>query len=153
MIHLACITIFNYISMYFGKKKMNGHDDSCEEKWGMMCSGDKHMFLRWIVGVIILFLVFSMGYKLGQINESIASGLGMYRLDPGYGMMRSHQPMMWGYRNGGWPQGISPAQGRMMQDGSTTPDQGGSQGGGLYQQQAPGAPQTEPGQPAPVQKQ
>lgn len=73
--------------MGFLKKSGDGHSDTCHEKWGMMCSGDHHMFLRWIVGFFILVFVFSMGYKMGMFTERVAGSYDTYDTYPGYGMM------------------------------------------------------------------
>ena len=42
---------------------------------GMCChGGGKHALPRWILGVAILFIVFSLGMKIGEFKASIEGG-------------------------------------------------------------------------------
>lgn len=87
--------------MGFLKKDSNGHNDACQEKWGMMCSGDRHMFLRWVVGVLILIFIFSLGYKMGVITERVSNSFGSYGVYGGGMMGNGYRPMMYrGYYDG-----------------------------------------------------
>ena len=76
-----------------GNNCMFCHGHHCE-KCGM-CShcggfcphcGGRHMILRWIVGIIILVLVFWMGVKVGELRQVMYSG-GSYGIRGGQYMM------------------------------------------------------------------
>ncbi len=86
--------------MEISKKNGNGHSDACQEKWGMMCSGDKHMFVRWIIGIIILTAIFCIGYNMGKFNGRVERGYGMYDSYQGYNMMGAYPSMMRSYQKG-----------------------------------------------------
>jgi RNA polymerase subunit RPABC4/transcription elongation factor Spt4 len=58
------------------------HCDKCGMGWhheGMcpMCGG-RHIILRWIIGIIILVAVFSMGVKLGELKSVMNYGYSNY---------------------------------------------------------------------------
>ncbi|HBT75258.1 TPA: hypothetical protein DEB29_04630 [Candidatus Wolfebacteria bacterium] len=63
--------------------------------YGMRCGG-RHHLMRWILGIIILVLVFVAGIKLGEFKENLRGNGYGYRMMqnqgydrmPGYGMMR-----------------------------------------------------------------
>jgi hypothetical protein len=55
------------------------------------CYGDgRHVGLRWILGIVVILLVFAFGFKLGEVNTLI-----MTSINGGFGgrMMRSN--VMW----------------------------------------------------------
>ena len=67
------------------------------EGWwrGGCCHGGKHISLRWILGIIILSLVFWLGFKLGEFKIYIRRGgdnygyygrhmMNPYMMNPGY---------------------------------------------------------------------
>lgn len=86
--------------------------DNNEKKEGMKCDNcgwghgmhhAKMVVLRWLLGLIILFVVFSLGVKIGEFKQEMMGGWGS---PYGYGMMGggydsyyySRTPMMGGYR-------------------------------------------------------
>jgi hypothetical protein len=84
----------------------NQHCDSCGMCQGKCCGqwhgGHRHFFLRWILGLIILGIVFGLGVKIGEFKSEVYGG--NYN---GYGrmnrMMQYRQPIMyqtWGTTNG-----------------------------------------------------
>jgi hypothetical protein len=68
--------------------------------YGHCCGGHRHVLLRWLLGLLILVIVFWLGVKIGEFKGAFG-GYGSYY----YGMprhMRSfNRPMMkngyWGY--------------------------------------------------------
>ena len=66
----------------------------CHRACGLHCFG-RHYLLRWVLGILILAFVFSMGVKLGEFKERTWNGGYGYRQAeytyrgmPGYGMMQ-----------------------------------------------------------------
>ncbi len=70
--------------------------DMC--KGGMMGMYGGHRrwhLLRWILGLVVLWMTFSFGVNFGEFKASIENGGSYY----GYGHMRTYggMPMMYGY--------------------------------------------------------
>lgn len=60
---------------------------------GNMCGlGGRHL-LRWILGIIIITWVFSIGMRIGQLTAFVGGDYGMH----GYGRT---MPMMYGWQGG-----------------------------------------------------
>ena len=67
---------------------------------GHCCGGGRHMLLRWLLGLLILVIVFWLGLKIGEFKGAFGGDYGGY-----YGMPRHmrtfNKPMMyksyWGY--------------------------------------------------------
>lgn len=85
--------------------------------WSMGCM-KRHMGLRWILGLVILTVVFALGIKVGQFKTEFRGG--NFGSRSGYGRMM--------YRGGGYPQ---------MMGGYYYGNQGYAQPGTVPQQQAP----------------
>lgn len=63
--------------------------------YGMHCGG-RHHLLRWILGIVILVLVFVGGIKLGEFKEAVRGGGYGYRMmDRGYNAMPGYGMMQW----------------------------------------------------------
>ena len=75
----------------------------------MMCGGGQRA-LRWILGIIILLIVFCLGWKLGEISSFLRGGY--YGMGPG--MMQEYgNPYYYGYgpgMMGGYGYGFAPQQ-------------------------------------------
>ncbi len=79
-----------------------GHCGKC----GNMCGfGGRHL-LRWLLGIIIITWVFSIGMKIGELKASIE----------GYGFGHRAVPMMYGLQSG-W----SGAEGNVMYSTAAAP--------------------------------
>lgn len=72
---------------------------------GGFCGGG-HGALRWVIGIVVLMLVFWMGMRIGEIKSEMYSGgygnyptRGMMRIQGGYGdSYGTYGPnMMYGY--------------------------------------------------------
>lgn len=68
----------------------------CQHMYGMRCGG-RHYLLRWVLGIVILVLVFVAGIKLGEFRGLMGGNDGYgyrmmngrgYNAMPGYGMMQ-----------------------------------------------------------------
>ncbi len=71
------------------------HCYMCHGHEGMACAyHQRHLLLRWLLGVLILVVTFWLGFKLGEIKGIYGDG-GF-----GYGRMWYGQPQMY-YRWGG----------------------------------------------------
>lgn len=82
---------------------------SCK-KW--CCGGKKHGWLCWILGIVILIVVFSVGMKIGEFKGAIF-GYGGFN---GCGTVRTGYPMMFnGYNEDNYGN-FGP--GRMMRGGN-----------------------------------
>lgn len=87
-------TITNYI-INFMEGQNNNHqhsDQSCQ--W----HGHRYFFLRWILGIIILIIVFSFGFKLGEFSSFINGGENYgygSMMENGYWNPAAHCNMMW----------------------------------------------------------
>lgn len=83
--------------MATNNKETNGehmHDHCCDMHHGHM----GHYGMRWILGIVILLLVFWLGMKLGEFKSIVESNYGfggygnmMYRSGMGPGMMQYWQ--------------------------------------------------------------
>ncbi len=83
----------------------------CENGWckKMCCHGGKHILLRWILGILILIAVFSLGVKVGEFKSAVYGYGGGF----GWNMHRGGYPMMfYGYNTGDYGDNFIP--GRMM---------------------------------------
>jgi hypothetical protein len=88
------------------------HPAGCSCKMcGCGCGHGRHMILRWVLGLVILLIVFWVGVKVGEFKTS-AWGYGMGY----YGGM--HRGMM--MRRGGYPQ-MYPMHMMTMPTSTTTP--------------------------------
>jgi hypothetical protein len=58
---------------------------SCKMCGHGMCCGHRHFWLRWLLGLIILAVVFCIGEKIGEFKGEFGRGFGNYR---GHQMMR-----------------------------------------------------------------
>src|SRR3990167_584383 len=79
------------------ESKESGIGDSCDHCHGFMGHNHgyhKYFVLRWVLGVVILVIVFWLGIKIGEFKGYLASGMGGY----GYG---HHRGMM--YNSGFYP--------------------------------------------------
>ena len=72
-----------------------GGDDHNGSRSSLGC-GSKHFLLRWALGLFILFSVFWLGVKVGELKTILRSEFGY---GSGYS---NHYYMMRGY-NGGYP--------------------------------------------------
>lgn len=54
------------------------------------CHGGKHILLRWILGIIILSMVFWLGFRLGEFKTYIRGG------GDNYGYYGRHMKQPWG---------------------------------------------------------
>jgi hypothetical protein len=72
------------------KEHNNEHGHNCARMGACCHAGGKHFLIRWILGVAILFIVFSIGMKIGEFKASIE---GSYYGFDGFGR---HRTMMWG---------------------------------------------------------
>lgn len=88
----------------------------CRQMHGMHCGG-RNFWLRWVLGVIILVIVFVAGVKVGEFKQDLrggAYGYGMlkergYNMMSGYGMMQQPRWDVGGdvqYRYGMMQQGV-----------------------------------------------
>lgn len=85
----------------------------CQQMYGMHC-GRRYHLARWILGIVILVLVFVGGVKLGEFKEAMRSGGYGYRMmDRGYNTMPGYGMMQWrndvdmnAYRYGMMQQGV-----------------------------------------------
>lgn len=78
----------------------------CQQMYGMRCGG-RHFLLRWILGILILVVVFVAGLKLGEFKERAWGGsyggrMMERNLDKmsGYGMMQYRDDVDAYYRSG-----------------------------------------------------
>lgn len=69
---------------------MEKKDVVCAACHGIDAWHTKHILIRWILGIIILAMVFMLGIKLGEFKSSIESG--------SWGGFERHHMMM--YRSG-----------------------------------------------------
>lgn len=67
-------------------------------KCGGMCGFGRNHVLRWILGIIIITWVFSIGMKIGELKAN---------LDQSYGYGHRVMPMMYGATQSGWSGGES----------------------------------------------
>ena len=71
--------------------------------WGSQSAHHHKMaVLRWILGLIILFVTFTLGVKIGAFKEELKQDWGknyqmMHGSYGGYGMDAYRKPMMGGY--------------------------------------------------------
>lgn len=90
------------------EQKPQGHPEGCrcfqcrcgtDCKCGHGWHGHRHFLLRFLVGIIILVIVFAVGVKLGELKSSFGhghySGGRHYMMQP-YGTMP--QLLLWGIR-------------------------------------------------------
>ncbi len=108
------------------EQKPQGHPEGCrcfqcrcgtDCKCGHGWHGHRHFLLRFLVGIIILVIVFAVGVKLGELKSSF--GHGHYSGGRHY-MMQPYGTMPQFYYYGGYGQAYPP----MMQRGvgtSTSP--------------------------------
>ncbi|MEK7634796.1 MAG: hypothetical protein AAB396_02895 [Patescibacteria group bacterium] len=75
----------------------NNQDNKCNKCIFCLEKGKHTVFIRWVLGIIILVVVFSFGIKLGKFSSFINQGY--YGYGQGYG-----SPMMQGYS--GFPRGM-----------------------------------------------
>lgn len=63
----------------------------------------KHRLLRWIIGLLILWAIFALGVKVGELKYTIKDGLrgGYYGMMGGYG-----DDSFYGRNNGGFYPGM-----------------------------------------------
>jgi hypothetical protein len=89
------------------KKEMHGCCETICGKW--CCNGKGYIWARWILGILILAVVFSLGVKLGEFKSAIYGyGHGIK-----CGMYRSAYPMMFnGYYDESYGDDFGP--GKMM---------------------------------------
>jgi hypothetical protein len=76
---------------------------------GMCYHGHRHFWLRWLLGIVILAVVFCVGVKVGEFKGAFGRG---FNNRAGYNTRLNSQPMMRGYPYG-YPSG-------MMQGGNGT---------------------------------
>lgn len=64
-------------------------DTGCQQMYGMRCGG-RHYLLRWVLGILIIVLVFIAGIKVGEFKQDMrANGYGYRMMDSNnYGMMQ-----------------------------------------------------------------
>lgn len=87
----------------------NNHEET--NLWQCCKSGWKNHTLRWILGFIILIIVFSFGFKIGKFSALFSGGY--------YGTSSYGYPMMGGnyYRNMMYPGSGYYGMGPWMMDG------------------------------------
>lgn len=66
----------------------------CRQMYGMRCGG-RHYLLRWILGVLILVIVFFAGIKLGEFKQDMRGGYGYGMMNRGYNAMPGYGMMQW----------------------------------------------------------
>ena len=72
-------------------------NSSCKcGKYGLMC-GHRHFLLRWLVGVVILVIIFCIGVKVGEMKSGFGYG---HHYRGGYNMMYGKTPIMRAYPMG-----------------------------------------------------
>jgi hypothetical protein len=74
--------------------------------WHGMCCGHRFFWLRWLLGLIILAVVFCIGVKVGEFKGAFG---------PDFGGYRGHQMMRY-YPRQAYPLGLPSG---MMQSGGT----------------------------------
>ena len=69
----------------------------------LICRHGKCAWFRWVLGLIILWAVFALGVKVGELKYTIKDGLrnGGY-----YGMMGGYGDDSYGYKKGGFFPGM-----------------------------------------------
>jgi len=93
--------------------KMCGHG-----MWGCHC-GHRHFWIRLVLGLIILFVVFWVGVKVGEFKSEF--GRGFYGSRSHMMMRYSPSPLMRAYPLGNTPSGMMQGgSGRMMTPGAAT---------------------------------
>lgn len=82
------------------------------KKW--CCSEKKHILLRWILGIVILVVVFSLGIKIGEFKSAL---FGYGSFNGCGGLYNTGYPMMFrGYNDDGYG---NFAPWKMMRGGNT----------------------------------
>lgn len=71
-----------------------GMNGCCHEQW----HGGRHILLRWLLGLLIMFVIFSIGIKIGEFKASYGLGdtygtSGRYNMMHGFGG-NVYPPMM-----------------------------------------------------------
>ena len=93
------------------KEQMGTCEHACQSGWckKLCCGGGRHIFLRWILGILILVAVFSLGIKVGEFKSLVDGGYGgRFERNRHYGA-----PMMfYGYAQNEYGDNFGPA--RMM---------------------------------------
>ena len=82
-----------------GQNPHNCNCDHCNMSGHNGCSGHGHhryFVLRWVLGLLILAIVFCLGMKIGEFKGEVYSGY----YGGGYGQMHRMMPY---YQNQGWP--------------------------------------------------
>lgn len=76
--------------------------EDCQRMYGMRCGG-RHHLLRWILGILILVLVFIAGVKVGEFKQYLrGEGYGHHMMGKhDHGMMPEHGMMMRQRENAG----------------------------------------------------
>lgn len=64
---------------------------ACQQMYGMRCGG-RHHLLRWVLGILIIVLIFIAGIKMGEFKERAWGGMNGYRM-----MNRAYEGMPAGY--------------------------------------------------------
>ena len=59
-----------------------------------MCGGRRFWALRWLLGLVILVIVFWLGVKIGEFKGSFEGGYGFYGRMSRHGMMMGGQGRM-----------------------------------------------------------
>jgi hypothetical protein len=49
-----------------------------QEWWASWHKQGHHVLLRWVLGIIILLAVFSVGFKLGEFKSDMQNGYGFF---------------------------------------------------------------------------
>lgn len=56
---------------------------------GQWTSG-KYLLLRWLLGLLVMVVIFAIGFKLGEFKGNFIDGNGMYGSRIQHGMMRTN---------------------------------------------------------------
>lgn len=67
---------------------------------GQWTSG-KYLLLRWLLGLLVMVVIFAIGFKLGEFKGNFIDGNGMYNSRIQHGMMRMNGGDVMFYGAGG----------------------------------------------------